>query len=519
MAVIQGGGRDGVETPAHVRPDDDVVPHPSTDPGSVPPWLAPLGVSLLVATVGAWLIGFAGVSTATVVVAGALGGALLVVAGWRIWPLVLIVIAARPSLDWFTAGRSDGGSTPVTGLQPAVAVGAVILVVGGAWLITQWASRSLVRPSLVTVVFGVYVAALLATSVTGDHLVTNVQTSLRATAGWVLVAVIEQLLVRDPGKIRALLVAAGVSFVIPAAVSIGDLMSRTDERNWTQSTFVNRNTYAVYLTVLALVLISARKFVHGWARFGASIGTATASGFLVFTYCRAAWAGLAVGLVILAMLGQRWLLWLVAGSFVAVSLFVPSVSDRLSDLDNERVADMGDPNSWEFRNRYWRELIATYIDGEPIDQTLAGVGLGTVEVENPTGLEPHNVWVQAIVETGAIGTAALVVFLGGTTVAAVRVTRRRWTTGQAADLHRACAAATLAIGANWLTQSISQNLVTEAVMWTVIAVPLGATAAADHLPRRRHLRPQGRETLAGDASRQVPSDVLVRDSISPASRP
>jgi hypothetical protein len=147
------------------------------------------------------------------------------------------------------------------------------------------------------------------------------------------------------------------------------------------------------------------------------------------------------------------------------------------------VSYQGDPNSWDFRTRYWRILIAEYIDGEPLDQTIAGVGLGTAEVESDEGLEPHSVWVQSLVETGVIGSVGLLTFLGTATVTSIRVARTRPGRDGVGRLYRAIGIASCALIANWLTQSISQNLTTEAVMWLYIAVPLGVVAAASHRSR------------------------------------
>jgi O-antigen ligase len=449
------------------------------DAQAAPSWLAPILVAIVLGTVGAWAVAGADIASATLASGAAIAALLVATAGWRMWPLLVIAVAVRSSLDWFVASRSTGGETPVTGLQPAIALGAVVLVLGLAWLFVQWAVGTLVRPSPVTFGFGAYVLACLATSIAGNHPLLNLQTSLRAMAGLVLVALIEQMLLRRPERIRPLLAAFGLSLIVPACVSVHEIFTRTADKNWTQATFVNRNTYAVYLTVVAIVLIAIRRHVHGWARFGAMVGASLATGLLVFTYTRAAWAGLAVGFLVLAALGERWLLWVVAIGGIVVWAFVPSVSDRLADLDNDRVANLGDPNSWEFRTRYWRELIATYIDGEPIDQVIAGVGLGTVERENPEGLEPHNVWVQSLVETGIIGTLALGGFLVVATRTSLRVIRRL-RRREEDRLARAVAMATCAVIGNWVVQSISQNLVTEAVMWTYIAVPLGIVAAASH---------------------------------------
>ncbi|MEZ5235895.1 MAG: O-antigen ligase family protein [Acidimicrobiales bacterium] len=200
---------------------------------------------------------------------------------------------------------------------------------------------------------------------------------------------------------------------------------------------------------------------------------------LLFTYCRSAWVGIVVAFVVVAALQERKLLLVIAVLVASVWAWVPSVSDRLDDLDNVRVEGMGDPNSFAFRQRYWGEIFERYVDGVPLEQNLTGIGLGMVEETMPDHLEPHNVWVQVVSETGAIGTVMFVTFV---VTIAVQLGRglRRATDG----VQRGLIVGVAAASANMLVQSVAQNLITEAVIWTYFATVLALGSMATMVQTR-----------------------------------
>lgn len=419
------------------------------------------------------------------------------IAGYRAFGLVWALVVARSSLDWFVAADSAGGKTPVTGLQPAIVAGATVLVAAVAWLAVQAAAGTLRRPSATGLTLIALSVVCMITSLGADDPVLSLTTSLRVLDGALLFLMVEQLLLRDPRRMRLLLVGLGLSLVLPAIVSSVQFGNRPPGQAFVTSTFVHQNTMAAWLTLLIPPFACLIRYTKGLARAGCIAAASLATLLLLLTYCRGAWIGVVVALAIVALVQERRLLVVGALAVGAVWVFVPSVQERFSDLGEQRVEGQGDPNSFAFRQRYWHEILADNVDGVPLIQNITGMGLGMVEVTMEEGLEPHNVWVQVLAETGVAGTGALALVVAVTTVSFARGIRRL-----PPGAHRAIALGAAAASANMLVQSLSQNLLTEAVTWTYFGTVLALGSAAMHLGARP---PQPRATppFALDGERVV----------------
>ena len=400
-------------------------------------------------------------------------------AGYNGYGLVLALLVTRSSLDWFVAKDSGLGSTPVTGFQPAVATGAAVLVLGVAWLVVQVGAGQFRRPSATGIALCVFSAVCVVTSLGAEDPLLSITTSLRVLIGAVVFLMVEQLVLQRPERLRSLLVAIGLSLVVPALFAINEMATRSAEKNWIQGPFVNRNTLAIWLSLLIPVFIAVRRHVHGWARVGCVAFIGVGSFMVLFSYCRAAWIGLVVAVIVIGLFQERWLVVASLALVAAVWMFVPSVQDRFSDLDEARVAGQGDPNSLAFRERYWDLIWDAHVDDVPFIQNVVGIGLGMVEEWSPYSLEPHNLWVQTVAETGALGTLAmvgLVITIGADQTKGIRRTKP--------GFERAIVIGAAAASVNLLTQSYTQNLITEALLWTYYATVLAAATSVTLLNRR-----------------------------------
>lgn len=441
-------------------------------------WLPSLGLAV-VGLAAAYLAAFAG---GTILLLGfglvfAVCGVLI--AGYNAFGMVIGLLVVRSSLDWFVAARSGGGATPVTGVQPALLVGAAALIVATAWLIIQIAADTFKRPSPMGIALILFAGTCVITSLGADNPPVSMATSFRVLIGATLFLMVEQLLLQFPDRYKPILIALGASMAIPAAMSVFQFTERNADKPYVTGPFVHQNTMAIWLSVLVPVFLALVRYTKGSARWGCVAASGIGSGMLLFTYCRSAWVGIVVAFVVVAALQERKLLLVIAVLVASVWAWVPSVSDRLDDLDNVRVEGMGDPNSFAFRQRYWGEIFERYVDGVPLEQNLTGIGLGMVEETMPDHLEPHNVWVQVVSETGAIGTVMFVTFV---VTIAVQLGRglRRATDG----VQRGLIVGVAAASANMLVQSVAQNLITEAVIWTYFATVLALGSMATMVQTR-----------------------------------
>ncbi len=197
---------------------------------------------------------------------------------------------------------------------------------------------------------------------------------------------------------------------------------------------------------------------------------AVAAVFLIGTYTRGAWVATAVGLLVVAGLHSRKMLFAVVGVLVAVALLVPSVSGRFADLGTQ-TRPSGDPgNSLAWRMGHWGETLAL-ADGRQV------TGIGLKMVRETSVAAAHNDFIRAYTETGVIGLLAYLGLLFAfvrTAFAALRSSAQGFDRGLAMGF-AGCVAGLLTIS---LTDNVFSQVV---VLWyfAVFAVAAAAVARRD----------------------------------------
>jgi O-antigen ligase len=421
---------------------------------------------------GAGVLASGGVSESAVIVAGAgVGVGLLTLAATRFWWVVLALFMTRSSLDALKLGHYAEGSSS---LDPGVIVGLVFLLSGATWLAVQWWSGTWRPLSATSRWFAALGAAGIAAAVLSPDPLASGRVALKLCAGALMYAVLEQALRSRPERLKALLVATGASVAVPAAVALSQLRSPRELEAYLdvsriRGTFVHPNPFATYLVLLCVVAVALLPHVRGVARWFSGAVAAVSGFFAFFTYARGAWIALFLGLVVIGILQDRRILGALAAGTVAVVLFVPSFSSRLSDLDNEAIQGRGDPNSLAWRISYWQELLP-----QMADNPITGIGLDQVLRTSEDSLQPHNVVVQTAVEMGLVGLTCLI----GLGVAMGRELRRAVRTSTP-GLHRGLAVGAIGAAVGVLFQFSGENLLTQAAIHWYLAVPvIGAIALA-----------------------------------------
>ncbi len=414
---------------------------------------------------GAGALVTGGLSQELVIVVGAgLGLVLAVIAASRFWWVVLALFAARSSLDALKLGHYSEGSSS---LDPGVIVGLVFLLSGSVWLFAQWRSKSWHPLSATSKWFAALGAAGMAAAALASSPLAAGRVGLKLCAGALMYAVLEQVLHQRPDRIKPLLAVTGASVAIPALVAFGQLRSPSEAEAFLdvsriQGTFVHPNPFATYLVITCVVAVAVFPHVRGFARW-AAVAVASISGFFAFfTYARGAWIALFLGLAVIGALQDRRILAGLAVGLVAVVLFVPSFTSRLSDLDNEAVQGRGDPNSLAWRISYWQELLP-----RTAENPITGIGLDEVLRSSEDSLQPHNVVVQTVVETGLLGLVSLV----GLCIAMASDLRRALRDGPK-GLPRGVAVGAAAAAIGVLFQFSGENLLTQAAIHWYLAVPV-----------------------------------------------
>jgi putative inorganic carbon (hco3(-)) transporter len=379
----------------------------------------------------------------------------------RFWAFVLLLVAARPTLDLLDQSSGSGD------LDPAAAAGLVFIGTAAAWLLVQWLEGTFRRPSGVTLsLLGLAVAGFVSTVSSSDP-AASAQASFKILAGVLMFAVLEQVLAREPERVRPLLLAFFASAVVPLLFGLAQLLwappDPTDNSlSRVHGTFVHPNSFADFLAVQLIVALAV--LPHLGRRWQVALGALTAvSGVvLVFTYARAAWLAALVGILYLGARHRRELLVGVGVLVVAVLLAVPSTLTRVADVTDDTSYGGVPSNSFAWRIHYWGE-VSRLAPESPV----TGIGLETVRERMDEQLQPHNVHVQTAVELGAVGLAFLVALV----VSAVVWLRRR--RAEAVDpWSRSLAAAATAVAIAVALLSVSENLLTSTGPYWYLAAAL-----------------------------------------------
>jgi O-antigen ligase len=400
---------------------------------------------------------------------GALTGvAIAVVAATRFWAVVVALFVVRASLDALKLG-SFGNTT--NALDPSVIVGLAFLLSGSMWLFAQWRSGPWYKPSRTTCWFAALSIAGVFSAVGSDNPVQSAQVGLKVCAGALMFAVLEQAYRQRPERCRHILAAGAASLIVPALVAFSQSRAGKVEQylevSRIRGTFVHANPFATYLVILAVVAVAVRPHLRGRARLAATAVMGTAGALTLFTYARGAWVALILGLVVIGVKQDRRILAGLLAVVVLVVVAVPSVTARLSDLSEERVEGRGDPNSLAWRFGYWGRLLP-----EVADSPVTGIGLEQVLAHSEEGLQPHNVFVQTVVEAGLFGLTCLVGLCF-----AMASDLRRAIRNASPGLHRGIAVGAAAAALGVLAQLLSENLLTQAAIHWYLAAPVAFAIA------------------------------------------
>jgi O-antigen ligase len=228
-------------------------------------------------------------------------------------------------------------------------------------------------------------------------------------------------------RARATLLKALVySSIIPCAVGALEYPLFLDATGRVKSTFLHPNVFAFYLVVVAGVICFLLESETVQFRSGVRklivLYLGIIVGLIVLTQTRAAWFGIALVLTVYAFLVNRRFLFVYL--LAPLLIFVPAVSDRLSDLGQgteyrgEFRSEADAVNSWTWRKVMWQSAIDDSSDTFVFGKGLASFGPNSLvffpivdrnHQYSSKGVGAHNVYVQIFYETGIVG---LLCYLG-----------------------------------------------------------------------------------------------------------
>jgi hypothetical protein len=470
------GGVDAGPPPAGPPTVPPLSAPPPTGVGEGPRWATPealftggvLLVVLLSVLIGTAVVELSGVSRTTValVLSAPIGLAAGILAFTRFeWFLAAMVIS-RSSLDSFSV-TGVGGKT---GLDPGVVMAGVFVVAALLWLAAQRRSGRWVPASRSTWSLWVFAAACaisVPTSLTRGGSATSL---LKVIAGVLMFSVLEQYLGQRPDRARRLIGCLFLSLVVPATLGFRQLFTHgltyvtaTADFSRVAGSFVDPTSFAVFLVMLLPMAALLVVYARGWARTAAATVLVASGVLLIATYTREAWIAAIISLAYLGIRARREVLYVLVAVVVVLLIAVPSVSSRFADLHASSSLPAGVPNnSLSWRMSYWKSLI-------PMAgiNPVTGIGFDAVERVRPEKLAPHNMFVEAYVETGVVGLAALLGVLWCFTVdlrRRVRLARPGW------EALLAMAAVAAALGL--LAEFPGENMATQTFVYWYAAVAM-----------------------------------------------
>lgn len=364
---------------------------------------------------------------------------------------VWIILAVRPSLDLVGTGE----------LSPGAMAAAMFFVLGSLWLIVQYRFGDGYPLSRTSWWLAAFAGALLLSAFTSELRSQSSIAVLEVLAAIVMFFVLEQLLAARPERVKALLAVLLGSAIVPVLVGLVQIAGGGAEDGRISGPFPHPSPYGTFLVPVILVVSALATTVRGSRRIVLLVALVPLGLTLTYTFHRAGWISLVVGMLYLGWRRNRWIIvgLLLMASFAVLA--VPSVSDRISDLGGtEEWLPEGVPaNSFEWRLQYWERLVPL-----TADSPFTGIGPQVVVATQEDQREPHNVFVQALVELGVFG---LVAFVGAGVAfsAALRARRRAAVT----DWDDAIAVAAIAVALALLTQAVSENLLNQTAAWWLLA--------------------------------------------------
>lgn len=466
--------------PGQRRPDEAPAPISETAPRPIRSLhVAGLAVVAVAISIGTAVLATRGASTLALIspAAAAAGIGLVVLACWRFEWFVLCVLSLRtlvdvtkirPTASQLTPGISQP-PTAVSSGPAASALAVLFIVVATVWLLVQRRGRPAMRLTAPDAAFAFFVTACLLSTLGSVSRTGTLTESARILAA-VLMFVVLQRLLTEVGQVRRVLIACAVAFVAP--VGLGIIQALTGGGyviggvSRIVGSFLHPNTFGFFLTMFILMAVALLPHTPVRASWLLCAGGVVCSVLLLLTYSRGAWVALVVGLVVLGVLQTR-VIFVVMIAGAAVSLAVPSVLSRITNLASTTTTTGSSGNSLIWRLTYWTQ-ISVLNRNNPV----TGIGLKSTKFLTDQSKAPHNDFLRAYVETGALGLLAFLVVLAVLLTIAHRALRTT-TSG----LPRGVAVGFAAVLAAYLIDSLGDNLLSEVVvLWYFYAVAACAAA-------------------------------------------
>lgn len=323
-------------------------------------------------------------------------------------------VVVRPLVDITATQR--GSAISIT-----EAFGGAVLVAMAFWLLVHRHDLAprLMRPIPIALISMVAVS-LLATLGSTD-LNQGFAATSRVAAGLALFLVTDLLLHLKRITLRQLMLLILATSIIPLVYPIlglagVEVFHQKDGVTALKSVFFLSNNFAYFLMPMLVLGVAWVLRSTGWQRVVALGYVGVVGMELLLSETRGAWLGTAAAVLIVTWILDRRVAILSMVGVVLMVVFVPSVNARLTSLADNPYEPRSE-SSLDWRFSQWDRLLP-----EVFHSPVLGGGPG--EAVRLTTKEAHNDYLRAAVETGLIGFAAYLFFLGAAIYTAWRAVQR-----------------------------------------------------------------------------------------------
>ncbi len=431
----------------------------------------------------AWSLGAGHRLAAVLPLALLLGGVVAGLALTRFAAYVLLMLAVRPMVDLFKLSGPTAGPAGVDGeggvsrtMDPSTLLAVLFLIAAGLWLAAR-ARRTGLRGTPLGFAMLLVGATCLVSALGADKPANSLLEALRILTVVVMFVVLEQL-VPDQRFARRVLAAAYVALALVVAYTVltalGGNPPAEVKGSFVRITgpFAQSTTFGRYLMFLLIFGVAIYRYLSVRLRVAMAVLLGLSFVFLFLTNTRSAILGVAIGLIVVAVV-QRSGRMLAALSLTAVLglIFLPAVGDRFAQLADARAvggAPTGNTLAW--RLGYWSEIVPL-ANRNPV----TGIGPNMTQLQTDEAKKPHNDFLRAYVETGALGLLAYLALVVVLLHAGLRALRR----APPGTLARGVAVGNLGCVVAFVAVSAASNVLSSvATLWYLVAFAAVAGAPA-----------------------------------------
>ena len=421
--------------------------------------------------------------------AAALALALGVLAITRFDAYVLVLLAARASLDLAKLSGSRGGGGLARAIDPAGLLGIQFIVMATFWLAAQYRARTLERPSPLTQALSVFIAACGLSLVSSRDMLPSAIELSRVLTAVVMFVVLEQLM-SNPILLRRGLMAVYASALFPLAFTAFGFLTG-NPRNEGKGGFLRimgpfnqSNTFGRYLMLLTVFGVALWPHLEPRLKKWMTAILAGCAVCLPLTYTRSAIIGACLGLLVVGLLqSKKLILGLVLAGVLAVAL-IPQLGSRFSQLAEASESTTHNGNSFQWRLDYWGEVV-TLARRSPV----WGIGLGQTQRITEAQKQPHNDVLRAFVETGILGLAGYLLSLAAMGRVAYLALTATEPDRREMSIRRGVAVGFAGCVVAFISVSLVANVITNVVnLWYFLTFAAAASCVARTVERTRQWR-------------------------------